>query len=257
MSPVATTETFPIARRRARWRWRRPTRFTLACCGLLAVGLFLAANWVYQAVRKPIELLAPVSPLFAKTPRATWAAYEDHFRRHATPTISAEFLAALAQVESNGNPLARTYWRWQWSLSPFEIYRPASSAVGMFQITDARFREAGRYCIRDNAVSESCWFTGLYSRILPGDATEMTSAHLDLSVRQTLRRHGRRAATPSQKEAVAAVIHLCGQQRADAFVRQGFRALPAERCGDHRLGAYVERVQRLTREFASLGERRG
>jgi hypothetical protein len=254
MYPAASTQSFPVARRRARWRW--PARITLACYALLAFGLFLAGNWVYQAVRKPVELLAPVSPLFAKTPRATWAAYGDHFRRHATPTISAEFLAALAQVESNGNPLARTYWRWQWSLSPFEIYRPASSAVGMFQITDARFREAGRYCIQNNAVSDSCWFTGLYMRILPGDATEMTSAHLDLSVRQTLRRH-KRTATPVQKEAVAAVVHLCGQQRADAFVRRGFQALPAERCGDHRLGGYVARVQRLTREFASLGERGG
>jgi hypothetical protein len=242
-----------MARRSARWRW--PAGLTLASYGLIAVTLFLATNWVYQTVRKPVELLAPLSPLLAKTPRATWAAYGDLFRRHATPTISAEFLAALAQVESNGNPLARTYWRWQWSLSPFEIYRPASSAVGMFQITDARFREAARYCIHDNAVSDSCWFTGLYSRIRPGDAAEITSAHLDLSVRQTLRRHGRQRATAAQKEAVAAVVHLCGQQRADAFVRRGFRALPAERCGDHRLAAYVERVQRLTREFAALDER--
>jgi hypothetical protein len=255
MYPAASTQSFPVARRRTRRRW--PAGIPLACYGLVAIALFLAFNWVYQAVRKPVELLAPMSSLFAKTPRATWAAYGDVFRQHSTSTISAEFLAALAQIESNGNPLARTYWRWQWSLSPFEIYRPASSAVGMFQITDARFREGARYCIQDNAVSDSCWFTSLYTRILPGDATEMTSAHLDLSVRQTLRRHGVRRATAAQKEAVAAVVHLCGQQRADAFVRRGFRALPGERCGDHRLGAYVERVQRLTREFAALGERRG
>jgi hypothetical protein len=255
MYPAASTQSFPVARRRTRWRW--PTGITLAWYGLVAIAAFLAVNWAYQAVRKPVELLAPMSSLFAKTPRATWAAYGDLFRQHATPTISAEFLAALAQVESNGNPLARTYWRWQWSLSPFEIYRPASSAVGMFQITDARFREGARYCIRDNAVSDSCWFTSLYTRILPGDAAEMTSAHLDLSVRQTLRRHGVRHATAAQKEALAAVVHLCGQQRADAYVRRGFRALPGERCGDHRLGAYVERVQRLAREFASLSERRG
>src|SRR5262245_3262592 len=255
MYPVASTQSFPVARRRTRWRW--PAGVTVAWYGLLALALFMAVNWVYQAVRKPVELLAPVSSLFAKSPQATWSAYGDLFRQHATPTISAEFLAALAQVESNGNPLARTYWRWQWSLSPFEIYRPASSAVGMFQITDARYREAARYCIQNNAVSDSCWFTSLYTRILPGDAAEMTSAHLDLSVRQTLRRNGVRQATAAQKEALAAVVHLCGQLRADAYVRRNFRGLPGERCGDHRLAGYVERVQRLTREFAALTERRG
>jgi hypothetical protein len=255
MYPVASTRGFPVARRRV--RWRRPAGLTLAAYGVVAIALFLAVNWIYQAVRKPVELLAPMSSLFAKTPRATWAAYGDLFRQHSTATISAEFLAALAQVESNANPLARTYWRWQWSLSPFEIYRPASSAVGMFQITDARFREGARYCIQDNAVSDSCWFTSLYTRILPGDATEMTSAHLDLAVRQTLRRHGVRQATAAQKEALAAVVHLCGPQRGDAFVRRGFRTLPDERCGDHRLGSFVERVQRLTREFAALSARRG
>jgi Transglycosylase SLT domain len=255
MYPAASTQSFPVARRRA--RWRRPAGLTLVRYGLVGLALFLATNWVYQAVRKPVELLAPVSPFFAKTPRATWAAYGDLFRRHATTTISPEFLAALAQVESNGNPLARTYWRWQWSLSPFEIFRPASSAVGMFQITDARFQEAGRYCIQDNTATDSCWFTSLYNRILPGHAIEMTSAHLDLSVRQLLRRHGRRRVTPAQKEALAAVVHLCGLQRADAFGRRGFQALPDERCGDHRLGAYVARIQRLTREFAQLSEGRG
>ena len=91
----------------------------------------------------------------------------------------------------------------------------------MFQITDARFREAGRYCIRDNAVSDSCWFTSLYSRVLPGDATEMTSAHLDLSVRQTLRRHGRRAATPAPEGSGGRGRSTsAGSSAADAFVRR-------------------------------------
>jgi hypothetical protein len=255
--PAAAPRSLPASRLRARTRRRGPSRLALAWYGLVAIALFLAINWVYQAVRKPTELLAPMSSLFAKTPRGTWAAYGDLFRQHSTGTISAEFLAALAQVESSGNPLARTYWRWQWSLSPFELYRPASSAVGMFQITDAQFREGARYCIQDNAVSDSCWFTSLYTRILPGDATEMTSAHLDLTVRQMLRRHGVRRATAAQKEALAAVAHLCGAQRADTFVRRGFRALPGERCGDHRLTVFLERVERLTREFAALSQPRG
>jgi hypothetical protein len=40
-------------------------------------------------------------------------------------TITPELLAALAQVDSSGNPVDRTYWRWRWSFNPFAIYRRA------------------------------------------------------------------------------------------------------------------------------------
>ena len=71
--------------------------------------------------------------------------------------------------------MARTYWRWRLTSEPFEIYRPASSAVGMYQITDAAFSEARRYCIHyhtvviDGAWHEwrSCWFNSLYMRVVP------------------------------------------------------------------------------------------
>ena len=105
--------------------------------GLVLVAIVvLAANGVYQVVRKPSELFFPVSGRLAKTPAETWETYAPIFHRHATRTITPDFLAALAQVEGSGNPIVRTYWRWAISDKPFEIYRPASSAVGMYQITD-------------------------------------------------------------------------------------------------------------------------
>jgi hypothetical protein len=107
---------------------------------------------VYQVIRKPGELFAPVSGSLAKTPSSTWESYGGLFEEYSTSIISPELLAALAQVESDGNPVARTYWRWQWSWNPLEIYRPASSAVGMFQLTDGTFVEARKYCIRDHKV---------------------------------------------------------------------------------------------------------
>ena len=99
------------------------------------------------------------------------------FTRHSTPVITPALLASLAQIEGSGNPVARTYWRWQFSWNPFEVYRPASSATGMFQITDGTFEEARRYCIQNHAVVEdgpwydlrSCWFNGLYTRVVPVD----------------------------------------------------------------------------------------
>ena len=63
-----------------------------------------------------------------------------------------KLLAALAQVEGSGNPVARTYWRWSWKRAPFDLYSPASSAVGMYQITNGTFAEARRYCIRRHTV---------------------------------------------------------------------------------------------------------
>jgi hypothetical protein len=116
---------------------------------IVAIGAWFALNWIYQVVRKPGEILAPVSDSLAKSPESTWRSYGSLFEKHSTRIISPEFLAALAQVEGSGNPIASTYWRWRWSWNPFEIYRPASSAVGMFQITDGTFAEARKYCIRD------------------------------------------------------------------------------------------------------------
>ena len=73
-------------------------------------------------------------------------------------SISPELLAALAQVESAGNPIARTYWRWRLTSDPFAVYQPASSAVGMYQMTDAAFAEAQGYCILHHTVVESRLF---------------------------------------------------------------------------------------------------
>ncbi len=243
-------------------RARRPLRRRLFLAGCVAVGIALlfAANWTYQVVWKPTELLAPVSPAFWKTPRSTWATYGRLFGEHSTDIISAEFLASLAQLEGSGNPIARTYWRWQWSLNPFAIYRPASSAVGMFQITDGTVKEAKRYCIHDHRVAtaghwydwSSCWFNSLYSRIVPSHAIEMTAAYLHQSVLETLGERRATRASLDQKQDLAAVIHLCGPKRGDAFARRGFHATPGERCGDHSVSRYLQRVNLLKREFARL-----
>jgi hypothetical protein len=64
-------------------------------------------------------------------PAETWRQYAPLFREYSTGVITPELLAALAQVESAGNPVGRTYWRWHPTWDPFAIYQPASSSVGM------------------------------------------------------------------------------------------------------------------------------
>lgn len=231
-------------------------RPVLATSVLLAlVMLFALANWVYHAARKPSELLFPVSGVLFKTPATTWREYGPLFREHATGVMSPELLAALAQVEGGGNPLARTYWRWQLALNPFELYQPASSAVGMMQITNARFAEARRFCIHRNRVEqEGCWFNGLYNRLLPSHAVELTSAFLDRSVALTIARTKATHATLRQKQDLAAVIHLCGASAGEAYARRGFRPAPGQRCGDHSLAAYLAQVGATKRQFARLAQ---
>ena len=227
---------------------------------LVIVTLWLAVNWIYQVVRKPTELFFPVSGVLAKTPSETWRQYEPLFRRHSTDVMTPDLLAALAQVEGEGNPVARTYWRWQFTWNPLAIYEPASSAVGMYQITNATFREARRYCIHDHVVVEegpwhdvhSCWFNGIYTRVVPSHAVELTSALLDRDVARTLAQRRLSTATLAQKQDLAAIIHLCGAGAGDGYARRGFRLTPGQRCGDHDPAQYLVRVNALKRQFARM-----
>ena len=226
----------------------------------VAVILWFALNWMYQVVRKPSELFFPVSGTLNKRPLETWRQYSELFEKYSTDVISSELLAALAQVEGSGNPIVRTYWRWSLDPKPFDVYRPASSAVGMYQITDGTFAEARRYCIRAHVVTEdgpwndwnTCWFNRLYTRVVPSHAVELTSAYLDRSVAAVLGRHQIKFATLERKQELAAVIHLCGAGAGDAYVRRGLKLSAGERCGDHEAGQYVARVNAMKRIFESF-----
>jgi len=231
---------------------------------LLGAVVILAAwgviNWVYQTYRKPTELFFPVSGALVKTPPQTWREYGPLFRKHSTAIITPDLLAALAQVEGSGNPVARTYWRWQATWNLFELYRPASSAVGMYQITDPAFQEAKRYCIHDHVVVKdgpwhdvnSCWFNSLYARVVPSHAIELTAAMLDRAVMNVLGRRRLPGATLQQKQRLAAVIHLCGAGGGEVYVRHGFRLTSGQRCGDHDVGHYLAKVNAIQRQFARL-----
>jgi hypothetical protein len=231
----------------------------------ILVLLWLAVNGLYQVIRKPSELFFPVSGTLNKTPSETWRDYGSLFRRYSTDIVTPELLAALAQVEGAGNPVARTYWRWSLTARPFEVYRPASSSVGMYQITDGTFAEAKRYCIRRHAVVEdgpwndwrSCWFNNLYVRVIPSHAVELTAAYLDRSIAGILTLHPTRSATLEREQELAALIHLCGAGAGDSFVRHGMRLADGQRCGDHDAREYLSRVDQARRVFRALEQEAG
>src|SRR5271167_1559442 len=97
---------WPNARLRRRW-WRAfrsapaVMRVIISVAGVLTLSL--AINWTYQVIRKPSELFFPVSGTLYKTPSETWRQYAPMFRKYATNVMTADFLAAIAQVEGSGN----------------------------------------------------------------------------------------------------------------------------------------------------------
>jgi len=203
-----------------RWRGARWARWTLATVPAavriaFVVATILAvvslANAVYQVVRKPTELLFFVGGALDKVPSEAWQQYGPLFRKYSTDTITPELLAALAQIESTGNPVARTYWRWRLTWNPLGVYKPASSAVGLYQMTDAAYAEASRYCVRRHAVVDAdCWFNSLYVRAVPSHAVELAAVYMDRGVAAVLVYAPDMMASPQEKQDLAAFIHLCG-----------------------------------------------
>lgn len=256
----------PNAQLRDRW-WRAYLRASQPTRTIIGVAVILVAavlvNGIYQVIRKPSELFFPVSGTLNKTPFETWRQYEAIFRKHATSVMTADMLAAIAQVEGSGNPVVRTYWRWSWTPQPFEIYRPASSAVGMYQITDGTFAQARRYCIHDHLVVEdgpwnswqSCWFNSFYARVVPSNAVELTAAYLDRNIADILARNRKSNVSLQNKQNLAAVIHLCGAGAGNNYAKRGFRLIDGQRCGDHEVRAYIARINAMKGEFDRLAGR--
>jgi hypothetical protein len=223
----------------------------------VSVAVLLAAlallNIAYQIIRKPTELFAFIGHSLDKDPAEIWRQYGPLFRTYSTATITPELLAALAQVESSGNPVARTYWRWRWSFNPLAIYKPASSAVGLFQMTDPAFAEVSRFCVRGNAVTETgCGSTFLYTRAIPSHAIELASVYLDRNVALVLSLADDVKASREQKQDLATIVHLCGAGPATAYARRKFQMVTDERCGDHLVAGYLARVNAMKRQFLRL-----
>jgi hypothetical protein len=166
----------------------------------------------------------------------------------ATP----ELLAAIAQTESAGNLLEPTYWRWRFSYNPFEIYQPASSAVGLFQTTDPAYTEVVRYCIREKEVTDIGCGVGPYIRVMPSHAVELASIYLDRNLAAVLTRTGIVSATPKQEEDLAVIVHLRGGGPATAYARRRFQQKADERCGDHLVSAYMSKTNTMQRRFQQL-----
>ena len=235
--------------------YRKAPRWARITIGALAFILVLATlNLIFQVVRKPAELFFPVSGVLSKTPIGDLARVRGAFpgafhRGHYRRSCSRR---------SRRSRAAATRWRARRgacapSVDPREVYRPASSAVGMYQITDGTFEQAKRYCIRDHvAIEDGCWFNSLYMRVIPSHAVELTSAYLDRSVAAILA--GRRLSASAAAKA--------GPRRLDSSLRRLRRRCLCARAASawrrasaaatHDVRAYLAQVTALKRVFARL-----
>ena len=82
-------------RKSALWMWRKFNALpkTVRIVGIAAtiLAVFSGMNLVYQVLRKPTEVFAPVSGAFNKTPAETWRQYAPLFREYSTAAISPSF----------------------------------------------------------------------------------------------------------------------------------------------------------------------
>jgi hypothetical protein len=258
MSKISKSFKLRLRRWRRGGRWARrkfakaPRVVRIASVAAVVLATFVITNFIYHVIRKPTELFFFVGHKLDKEPVQTWRQYGPLFRTYGTKSITPELLASLAQVESSGNPVDRTYWRWRFSFNPFSLYKPASSAVGLFQMTDPAYVEIARFCIRANAVADTgCGFSP-YIRAIPSHAVELASIYLDRNVAAVLARAGDVAATPQQTQDLAAFIHLCGGGPATAYARRHFKMMAGERCGDHSVAVYIARVNAMKRQFLQM-----
>jgi hypothetical protein len=239
--------------------WRPPSG--LKACIYGALG-FLALNFLVQVYRKPTELLRFARLGGARTPRETWREYGDDFRRASSSELAPEFLAALVQVESSGDSLASPAWTWRFSLSPWGIYGPPSSAVGLLQITAGNYAAARGLCGADGRPSvdaspedpSACRFTFLPSRVNAAHSIALTAAYLRSHVRKVLAGTKRRVAM-RDREKLAAVIHLCGPGKGEAYRRARFNADGLDACGSQPVGAYVRRVMAYRALFSGISDK--
>lgn len=226
-------------------------KYALCFLAVLFFLLLFLLNFAVQLIRKPAEVVGLFAKGSYKTSYQTWEAYEVLFKKHSTHIMTPQYLCAMAQVESGGNPLITPKWKWRWTSNIMQLYAPASSSVGLLQYTDATFKEAKQFCIHDHKVAlagplsdfDSCWFNFLYTRLSPSDSIEMTSARLHYHIEQIMNQYGYTELSIKEQQKLGAVIHLCGLNNAKKFAERNFNFNAIPKCGDHDPAVYYGRIE--------------
>jgi hypothetical protein len=219
---------------------------------LWILGIVVAANFGYHIYRNPLHLLSFFSRPMNKTPRETWSSYADVFKSASTGRVSAPLLAAIAQVESHGNPLAAPEWRLQLSTDIMEIYAPASSAFGLMQITKGTFDLIMKTC---GQSGERCPNSDLATRMKARDSVVLTAGFLQRSMEDLLSKSAVQKLSEEKLTKLASVIHLCGAEVGKRLIRNGYNVNALPRCGSHWPSVYASQVADMRNLFEIMSSR--
>lgn len=206
------------------------------------------SNFVHQVYRHPSILFLPISGLFNKTVFETYDSYQRVIHESSGNQLDPYFMTSLIQVESMGNPLATTYWNFNFLSEPWNMYAPASSATGLLQVTKPTWDRVIKYCQNAKASLRNryCnhWF-GSY-RVLPSHAIELTSFWFLKHLKQW------RALSPENTRKSLSVLHLCGPAKAKRFIRKSFQWAALGRCGSHSPKSYYSKIEQQRRKLRSI-----
>jgi hypothetical protein len=209
---------------------------------VLVAALLAFSFCAYHIYHHPSLVFLPLSSSFYKTPTETWDSYGELFESYSSDKLAPEFLAALAQTESMGNPLALTYWSLSASLNPFHWFRPASTATGILQVTSPTWKEMKNFCLQDmklikHAQTGVCRGNLFRFRIFASHSVHLVSAwfHDFLEDKRLGDRDTRK---------VLSVLHLCGKTKAKKFLRNSLNFKAIGRCGSHKPSLYFSKLER-------------
>lgn len=216
-----------------------------------------------QIVQKPAHLLSFMSSYFYKTPYETWQSYHSDFKRYQTITTPSYILAAIAQVESSGNPIATPQWEWNFNNKWHSLYSPVSSSVGLYQFTEPTFKRAGGLCVHEGQLYTSvkayqvlhpCWWSRFGFRLSASSSIRAASAYLHKEVNELLNRFNMQHLGEKSRARLAMVVHLCGKYKASRLLRrQSLSSLGY--CGRHKVSRYIKKAEKLASTFKRLDKK--
>ncbi len=207
-------------------------------------------NVLYQIYKKPTDLVSIIYPGSSTSIFGTWSYFQDSFNSHSTKLVSAKTLASIAQVESSGRFAASPEWQWKLSRGVGNIFAPASSAIGLMQITKGHKNSVSKFCKTQKAKEHVCKNRSWWLRLIPGHSIHLAAVYIDKTIHSIIRQQ-KKTISKVNLIKLAAITHLCGEGKAKLYARSNFKFSNFRKCGTHSAINYVNNVVRMSKKLTN------
>ena len=147
----------------------------------LLLVLFIV-NFIYQIYQKPTEVISSFYAGQSSDLNGTWKRYKNLFINNSTEHINAKTLASIAQVESAGQWAASPSWQWKITDNWRKVFSPASSALGVMQITKGHQKSVLQHCQTESVKSKLCNNTSWWARLWPSHSINLAAIYIDKTI---------------------------------------------------------------------------